>query len=84
MTAPADHQTHGASAAGRAATAGEASDGDSFYEDYDEGRVYHVSGQDWDEVVAPPPAATTGPATSTWSSTWARSIRRRTACSGWW
>src|SRR5580704_4894576 len=47
MTAPADHQTHSASATG---TASDASD--SVYdEDYDEGRVYHVSGQDWDEVV---------------------------------
>jgi len=56
MTAPADHQTHGARAAGT----GEAgSDSDEYGsdpydvgEDYDEGRVYHVSGQDWDEVIA--------------------------------
>ena len=50
MTAPADHQAHGASATGTAASAG--SDGGGYDEDYDEGRVYHVSGQDWDEVVA--------------------------------
>jgi len=36
MTAPADHQIHA----------------DSEREDYDEGRVYHVAGGDWDEVMA--------------------------------
>jgi NADH-quinone oxidoreductase subunit D len=49
MTAPADHQGHGASAT---ATAAGASGGDAYDDVYDEGRVYHVSGQDWDEVVA--------------------------------
>jgi NADH-quinone oxidoreductase subunit D len=43
MTAPADHEAHGASATATAAAGGD---------DYDEGRVYHVSGQDWDEIVA--------------------------------
>jgi NADH-quinone oxidoreductase subunit D len=46
MSAPADHQSHGASATGTSAGAGDGED------QYDEGRVYHVSGQDWDEVVA--------------------------------
>jgi NADH-quinone oxidoreductase subunit D len=55
VTAPADHQTHGATATGtagadRASEAG-ASYAGATYED-DEGRVYHVAGQDWDEVVA--------------------------------
>jgi NADH-quinone oxidoreductase subunit D len=36
VTAPTDSQAYGASAAG---------------DDYDEGRVYHVAGADWDEVV---------------------------------
>jgi len=45
MTASADHQSHGATSTG---TAG----GDeASYDEYDEGRVYHVSGADWDEVV---------------------------------
>jgi NADH-quinone oxidoreductase subunit D len=58
MTAPADHQTHGAGAAG----AEDAGPAEGQYsrdpydvgadDNYDEGRVYHVSGQDWDEVVA--------------------------------
>ena len=52
MTAPADHQTHGATATG---TGGASEAGAGYagatYED-DEGRVYHVAGQDWDEVVA--------------------------------
>ncbi len=39
MTAPADHQAHGATAAGA-------------QDEYEEGRVYHVGGEDWDEVVA--------------------------------
>jgi NADH-quinone oxidoreductase subunit D len=57
MTAPTGHQTHAAHAAG----ADDAGHGDEQYahdpydvgagEDYDEGRVYHVAGQDWDEVV---------------------------------
>jgi NADH-quinone oxidoreductase subunit D len=61
MTAPADHQTHGASATGTAGP-GDSSSGepgwessdyaDSGYADYDEGRVYHVAGGDWDEVMA--------------------------------
>src|SRR5580700_3393613 len=52
MTAPADHQTHSASATGTASDASDSDASDSVYdEDYDEGRVYHVSGQDWDEVV---------------------------------
>jgi NADH-quinone oxidoreductase subunit D len=61
VTAPADHQTHGATAASSAhpedSGPGDArshSDpyGSTTDEDYDEGRVYHVTGQDWDEVVA--------------------------------
>jgi NADH-quinone oxidoreductase subunit D len=61
VTAPADHQTHGATAADSAhpedtgpGEAGSHSDpyGSTTDEDYDEGRVYHVTGQDWDEVVA--------------------------------
>ena len=61
MTAPADHQTHGATAAGSAhpedTGPGETrshSDpyGSTTDEDYGEGRVYHVTGQDWDEVAA--------------------------------
>jgi NADH-quinone oxidoreductase subunit D len=55
MTAPADHQTHGASATG-AGDFDDANDQDPYAggadESYDEGRVYHVGGQDWDEVVA--------------------------------
>jgi NADH-quinone oxidoreductase subunit D len=61
MTAPADHQGHGASATG-AAGPGDSSSGepgwespgysDSGYADYDEGRVYNVAGGDWDEVMA--------------------------------
>jgi len=39
MTAPADHQARGATATGTQDT-------------YDEGRVYHVGGEDWDDVVA--------------------------------
>jgi NADH-quinone oxidoreductase subunit D len=39
MTATADHQARGATAPGA-------------QDEYDEGRVYHVSGEDWDEVVA--------------------------------
>jgi NADH-quinone oxidoreductase subunit D len=57
MTAPADHQANG----GAADDAGEDRDERDPYDvdsddDYDEGRVYHVSGEDWDEVVG---AATT-------------------------
>ena len=60
MTAPADHQVHGATATGSAGPADTSSGqegyggpgyADSGYEDYDEGRVYHVSGGDWDEVI---------------------------------
>jgi NADH-quinone oxidoreductase subunit D len=61
MTAPADHQAHGASATGTAGP-GDSSSGepgwespgaaDSGYADYDEGRVYNVAGGDWDEVMA--------------------------------
>ena len=47
MTASAD-QTHGATATG---TAGGGAAGGADSTDYDEGRVYHVSGQDWDEFV---------------------------------
>jgi len=70
MSAPADHQTHGATATG--STGGGAAGGDTDYDDvdydtderdpygaaasgddeYGDARVYHVSGQDWDEVVA--------------------------------
>jgi NADH-quinone oxidoreductase subunit D len=65
VTAPADHQTHGATATGTASSAGTADDtgreearshpdpyATTTGEDYDSGRVYHVTGQDWDEVVA--------------------------------
>jgi NADH-quinone oxidoreductase subunit D len=58
MTAPADHQTHGATASGtgHAGPDEPRSHPDPYAtttdEDYDEGRVYHVTGQDWDEVVA--------------------------------
>jgi NADH-quinone oxidoreductase subunit D len=38
VTAPTGSQTHGATPTGTA-------------DDYDEGRVYHVAGADWDEVV---------------------------------
>jgi NADH-quinone oxidoreductase subunit D len=61
MTAPADHQAHGASATGTAGP-GDSSSGeqgsespgsaDSGYADYDEGRVYNVAGGDWDDVMA--------------------------------
>jgi NADH-quinone oxidoreductase subunit D len=55
VTAPADHQTHGATATGNGDTHsehdpyGDATGGD---DEYGDARVYHVSGQDWDEVVA--------------------------------
>jgi NADH-quinone oxidoreductase subunit D len=39
MTAPADHEARGATATGT-------------QDEYDEGRVYHVGGEDWGEVVA--------------------------------
>jgi NADH-quinone oxidoreductase subunit D len=39
MTAPADHQARSAAATGAP-------------DEYEEGRVYHVGGEDWDEVVA--------------------------------
>jgi NADH-quinone oxidoreductase subunit D len=61
VTAPADHQTHGATATGTA-HAGDTGPEEprshpdpyatSTGEDYDSGRVFHVTGQDWDEVVA--------------------------------
>ncbi len=44
-----------------------------------EGRVYNVGGQDWDDVVQ---AAPTESPRSGSSSTWGRSIRPRTGCSG--
>jgi len=50
MTAPADHQFHGASATGTVGDSGPGAEPGS--EDYDEGRVYHVAGGDWDEVMA--------------------------------
>jgi len=71
MTAPADHQAHGATATGGAGD-GAATNSDAEYDDFDYGaedageddpygatsgddygdaKVYHVSGQDWDEVV---------------------------------
>ena len=43
-----------------------------------EGRVYTVTGGDWDDVA--PTQRTSTPSGS--SSTWARSIRRPTACCG--
>ena len=46
-----------------------------------EGRVYNVAGADWEEVVAAADAGDSR-ARSAWSSTWGRSIRPRTACSG--
>src|SRR5215469_5351738 len=61
MTAPADHHVHSATATGTAGPGDARSGGpgwespgyaDSGYADYDEGRVYHVAGGDWDEVVA--------------------------------
>jgi NADH-quinone oxidoreductase subunit D len=65
VTAPADHQTHGATATGTAGSASGAWQTGHYagrherdpYEtgspdDYDESRVYHVTGQDWDEVIA--------------------------------
>ena len=51
MTAPADHQTHGEPGYDEDQHAGDPYDMGQA-DDYDEGRVYHVSGQDWDEVVA--------------------------------
>ena len=55
-------------------------DGDAYAGSYDttEGRVYTVTGGDWDTVVA----ARRGRARSASSSTWARSTRRPTACCG--
>jgi NADH-quinone oxidoreductase subunit D len=51
MTAPADHQSNGGTADGdEDRDERDPYDFDSD-DDYDEGRVYHVSGQDWDEVV---------------------------------
>ena len=47
--------------------------------DATEGRVYNVSGGDWDEIVT---EDTSAASTSRSSSTWARSTRPRTACSG--
>ena len=48
-----------------------------------EGRVYNLSGQDWDEVVAAADeAGEAAPATNASSSTWARSTRRPTGCCG--
>ena len=44
-----------------------------------EGRVFTVTGQDWDSITQG--LATRSP-TSASSSTWARSTRRPTACSG--
>ncbi|HEY2639087.1 MAG TPA: NADH-quinone oxidoreductase subunit D [Streptosporangiaceae bacterium] len=59
MTAPADHQTHGATSSSTAGGTGpdDARSHSDPYEtgsgaDYEEGRVYDVTGQDWDEVVA--------------------------------
>jgi NADH-quinone oxidoreductase subunit D len=55
VTAPADHQTHGATAGGTGRDDAR-SHADPYEmgsgEDDEEGRVYHVTGQDWDEVVA--------------------------------
>ena len=44
-----------------------------------QGRVFTVTGQDWDSVVAG--HRRRGATTASWS-TWARSTRRPTACSG--
>ena len=50
--------------------------------DYEaQGRVYTVGGEDWDEIVAAAEDRERG-ARSTWSSTWARSTRPPTGCSG--
>jgi len=54
-----------------------ASDAD---EEAAEGRVYTVSGEDWDEMVAA--ANEARDFQSGWSSTWARSTRPPMACSG--
>ncbi len=48
-----------------------------------EGRVYTVSGEDWDEIVAAANEPGTSRAASGSSSTWARSTRPPTGCSGW-
>ena len=47
--------------------------------DTSQGRVFTVTGQDWDTVVD---GHRPTRATSASSSTWARSTRRPTACSG--
>jgi NADH-quinone oxidoreductase subunit D len=53
MTAPADHHTNGGAADGADEDRYERDPYDiDSGDDYDEGRVYHVSGEDWDEVVA--------------------------------
>ncbi len=67
---------------------GEMSNDTEYDADYDanyaetrettEGRVYTVTGGDWDELLVEK-----WPATSGSSSTWGRSTRRRTACCGW-
>jgi NADH-quinone oxidoreductase subunit D len=65
MSAPADHQTHGASATGGGVPDDDFEDvdydaddtgkddpyGATSGDDYGDAKVYHVSGQDWDEVV---------------------------------
>jgi NADH-quinone oxidoreductase subunit D len=64
VSAPADHQSHGATATGGSATDDEFEDidydaddtptehGDPYGGEYGNAKVYDVSGQDWDEVVA--------------------------------
>ena len=49
MTAPADHQTHSATATGTAPGSDDTAGRDDRYDD---ARVYNVAGQDWDDVVA--------------------------------
>jgi NADH-quinone oxidoreductase subunit D len=52
VTAPADHHAHASTATASGDDAsGDGARGDDA-RDYDEGRVYHVGGQDWDDVVA--------------------------------
>ena len=57
MTAPTDHQADGTGSAGAGSEdygrdPYDLGDTDTGAEGYDEGRVYHVSGQDWDDVVS--------------------------------
>ena len=59
---------------------GDGADGARYAEHRDttEGRVYTVTGGDWDDVLADTDSSTTNAS----SSTWVRSTRPRTACCG--